>query len=179
MNRSVNEYPGLFLFIKLFIVLYFMFSLFLLSLYGYNWKLKAKEVIQPINFSHKKHAGDNGIDCAFCHSYVERSPSADVPAVQKCMDCHSIIATEKPEIQKLTNYWNRKEPVPWLRVYSLPDHVYFSHKRHVNRGIECAVCHGDVKNMERIVKMRSLKMGWCVNCHRQYNGPVDCLACHK
>lgn len=173
------EHKVLFSVIKIGIAGYFVFTLLLLSLYAFNIKLKTEEIIQPINFSHKKHAGENGIDCTFCHSYVDKSPRAEVPSLQKCMDCHAYIATEKQEIQKLTSYWEKKEPVPWLRVYLLPDHVYFSHKRHIKRGIDCSVCHGDVKNTERISQMRSLKMGWCVNCHRQYNGPTDCLACHR
>lgn len=168
-----------FFFIRVAVAGYFLFTLFLLSLYAYNWKSKSEEIVQPINFSHKKHAGDNGIDCTFCHSYVDKSPRADVPALQKCMDCHAYIATDKPEIKKLRTYWEKKEPVPWLRVYSLQEFVYFSHKRHIKRGIDCAVCHGDVKNMERIRKIRTLNMGWCVNCHRTYGASDDCLKCHK
>lgn len=168
-----------FLLIKIVLAGYFLFTFFLLSLYVLNFRSKSKEIVQPINFSHKKHAGENGIECTFCHSSVDKSPRADVPPVQKCMDCHAFIATEKPEIKKLTSYWEKKEPVPWLRVYSLPEHVYFSHKRHIKKDIDCAVCHGDVKGMERIKKMRSLKMGWCINCHRKFGASDDCLKCHK
>jgi hypothetical protein len=179
MNGENVKTSGLFMFIKVVIALYFLFSLFLLSLFAINLKSKTEEVLQPINFSHKKHAGENGIECTFCHFYADKSTNASVPPVQKCMDCHSVIATDKPEIQKLTSYWNKKEPVPWLRVYALPEHVYFSHKRHIKKGIDCSVCHGDVKNTERIRQVRSLKMGWCVNCHRQFGGSTDCLTCHK
>jgi hypothetical protein len=165
--------------VKIVIALYFAFTMFLLSLYAYNWKSSNEEIIQPVDFSHKKHAGENGIECTFCHTYVEKSPRADLPSLQKCMDCHSFIATDRPEIKKLSGYWERKEPVPWIKVYSLPEFVYFTHKRHIKRGIDCAFCHGDVKNMERIRRIRSLTMGWCVNCHREFGGPEDCLACHK
>lgn len=177
--KDLQQKNTIFIFVKLALSGYFILTILLLLLYGYNFKLNAGDIVQPVNFSHKKHALENGIECTFCHFNADKSPRADVPSVQKCMDCHSSIATEKPEIQKLTNYWEKKEAIPWLRVYSLPDHVYFSHKRHIKRGIDCVVCHGDVKNMKRIRKMRSLKMGWCVGCHRRFGGSEDCLTCHK
>ncbi|MBI5492447.1 MAG: cytochrome c3 family protein [Deltaproteobacteria bacterium] len=137
--------------------------------------------VQPINFSHKIHAGVNKIPCQYCHIYAERSRVSGVPNVQRCMGCHKIIKTDSPEIQKVTAYWEKKEPIPWTKVHNLPDYVYFPHKRHVRAGVECTNCHGDVPNMDRITKVSSLQMGWCLTCHTQRNvkNGRDCWTCHK
>jgi len=136
--------------------------------------------VQPINFSHKIHAGDNSIKCKYCHIYVERSRISGVPNVQRCMGCHKVIKTESPEIKKLAKYWATKTPIPWQKVHNLPDYVYFPHKRHIKAGRQCSDCHGDVATMSRIRRVSSLKMGWCLKCHKKYevkNG-FDCWTCH-
>lgn len=136
---------------------------------------------QPINFSHKIHAGDNKIPCMYCHVFAERSRVSGVPNERRCMGCHSVIKTDAPEIIKLASYWDRKEPIPWVKVYNLPDHVYFPHKRHIRAGVECQTCHGDVASMAKITRVAPLKMGWCLNCHTQRavkNGR-DCWTCHQ
>ena len=136
--------------------------------------------VQPIEFSHKIHAGDNQIPCLYCHIYAERSRVAGVPNVKRCMGCHSIIKTDSPEIKKLTAYWDSKEPIPWVKVHNLPDYVYFPHKRHVKAGRKCEECHGDVAKMSRITRVSSLQMGWCLSCHGKYNvkNGRDCWTCH-
>lgn len=136
---------------------------------------------QPIAFSHRVHAGDNGIPCLYCHNYAGRSTVAGVPPVQRCVGCHVIIKRDAPEIIKLTDYWNRKTPIPWVKVHNLPDFVYFSHKRHVRAGVECSVCHGDVAGMDVVTRVVTLKMGWCLDCHRQraVKAGSDCWTCHK
>lgn len=136
---------------------------------------------QPIEFSHKIHAGDNKIPCMYCHIYAERSRVSGVPNVQRCMGCHKIIKTDSPLIQKLTEYWDKKEPIPWVKVYNLPDYVHFTHKRHIKAGLDCKLCHGDVASMDRITKVASLQMGWCLNCHasRDVVNGQDCWTCHK
>lgn len=137
---------------------------------------------QPINFSHKIHAGDNGIQCQYCHSTVEKSKIASIPAVNVCMNCHKVIqetATpgSKEEIQKIYDAAGydpiaatySKEPIPlrWNKVHVLPDHVFFSHQQHVVvGGVACEQCHGDVKAMTTVEQQRPLTMGWCVDCHR-------------
>jgi hypothetical protein len=139
---------------------------------------------QPIAFSHKIHAGTLGMDCLYCHYGADKSPIANIPAVSVCMGCHKLAATDRPEVQKLTGYYQRGETVPWLEVYSLPDHVKFNHKRHVKAGIKCQDCHGKVETMDVVYQYPSLKMGWCITCHRQrLNDPqfpttLDCVACH-
>ena len=146
---------------------------------------------QPIAFDHTVHAGDAGIACEFCHRGVTTQASATVPAVEQCMFCHAVVATDRPEIQLLQAHWETNMPVNWTRVHRLPDHVDFTHAPHIQIGIECSTCHGDVASMEQVQQVRSLNMGDCQNCHRQgvertvdgrtetVAGPLDCAACHK
>lgn len=133
---------------------------------------------QPINFSHKIHAGDNEIPCRFCHIYADKSRVSGVPSVQRCMGCHASVRTDSSEIKKLRRYWDEQKPIPWIKVYNLPDYVYFPHKRHVKSGVKCQECHGDVADMPRITQVTRLVMGWCLSCHWERNGPTDCWECH-
>jgi hypothetical protein len=135
--------------------------------------------VQPIDFSHRVHAGDNQIACLYCHSGASRSTAAGVPSVSTCYECHRMIKLKNIETQKVIDHWQQKQPIPWVRVYSLPDYVYFSHKRHVQKGIACQDCHGQVQTMERISQQASLNMGWCLECHEQRGGPRECDVCHK
>jgi len=141
--------------------------------------LRDRSPIQPIAFSHKVHAGDNGIPCLFCHRYASKSTVAGIPAVADCRSCHLFIARDAQEIKKLMEYWGKKEPIPWVRVYGVPDHVYFPHMMHIRAGLVCAGCHGEVAAMVRITRSVKLKMGWCLNCHRQHKASIDCWTCHK
>jgi Cytochrome c7 and related cytochrome c len=143
-----------------------------------------KGPVQPISFRHSLHADTLGMDCLYCHTGADRSAIANIPAVSTCMGCHKIAAADRPEVMKLTEYWERGEAVPWVEVYRLPDHVKFNHKRHVQAGVECATCHGPVEKMGRVYQYSSLKMGWCITCHRaNLDHPtnpasMDCLVCH-
>lgn len=137
---------------------------------------------QPINFSHKIHAGDNGIQCQYCHSTVEKSKTASIPSAMTCMNCHKAISEtanpgSKQEIQKIYDatgfnpdlgaYTRTPVPLQWNKVHVLPDHVFFSHQQHVVvGGVACEMCHGDVKKMTTVEQQRPLTMGWCVDCHR-------------
>ncbi len=134
--------------------------------------------LQPLPFSHQLHAGDNQIDCRFCHRAVETGPVAGVPDVDLCLACHRYIATENPGIKQLADYWNRKEPIPWVRLHQLPDHVYFPHYLHLRAQIDCSYCHGEVRGMVQMKRVASLKMGWCLNCHRKNQASIDCWTCH-
>jgi hypothetical protein len=136
---------------------------------------------QPIPFSHKLHAGDRKIPCTYCHIGTENSRHATVPATSVCMNCHQLVKTDSPHIQKLTEMYNKGQPVPWVRVHNLPDFTFFNHRRHIDRGVQCQVCHGEVETMERVKQYAPLTMGWCVNCHRQpeYNAPTSCDTCHR
>lgn len=136
---------------------------------------------QPIQFSHAIHAGENEIPCQYCHVQARRSPTAGVPSVSKCMGCHTEVATDRPQIRLLANYWETGEPLPWIKVHDLPDFVHFTHKRHVAAEIECQTCHGPVETMEVVSREAPVKMGLCLDCHREnevVNG-TDCWTCHK
>lgn len=164
----------------LFIISFFAIFLLIVLGMGYNWTLHEKAPDQPIAFPHTIHVSKLGIECTYCHIYAEKSKFAGVPFLSKCMVCHKAIATEKEEIIKLTRFYEEKKPVVWNRVYELPPHVYFSHKRHVKKGVKCTTCHGDVGSMKKIRKVSSLTMGWCVSCHRDRGVlPLDCATCHK
>jgi hypothetical protein len=135
---------------------------------------------QPIAFSHKLHAGELQIDCVYCHSRAEKTPIAALPSVKKCQECHA--AQEKGgfegEASRIADFWRDKKPIPWIRVHDLPDHAYFSHRVHLAAELECSTCHGDVSQMERIRRVQSLSMGWCMDCHQERKVAVDCSTCH-
>lgn len=154
---------------------------------------------QPIPFSHKLHAGDQKIACTYCHSGVEKSRHATIPSMNVCMNCHSVVKPDSPFIQELKKAYTENRAIEWVRVHELPDYVYFSHKRHVAKGLACETCHGNVKQMDRIQQFAPLNMGWCMDCHRgnttpkhvlseTYPGeknphgpvaPVNCSTCHN
>ena len=121
---------------------------------------------QPIHYSHKLHADELGIDCRYCHSNVEQSQEAMVPPTQTCMGCHSIVKKDSPELARLQDSWATGEPVPWVRVHKLPDHVYFDHSAHLAAGVGCASCHGRIDQMVTVRLDTPLNMGWCLECHR-------------
>ena len=145
--------------------------------------------VQPIFFSHVIHTGSYQIACQYCHAGARRSSAAGVPSVEMCMGCHKIVAAQgNPEVQKLLGYWERKEPIPWVRIFKVPEHAQFAHKQHVQAGMQCQTCHGRVEAMERVhaetgqniindllnlalvsAKPPKLTMGWCVECHRTVN----------
>lgn len=159
-------------------VIYFgIFILLLSGLKQYFFYEQAPD--QPINFSHQKHVSELGLKCDFCHKYAEKSIHATVPAADVCMSCHKAVAKDKPEIQKLTQYWSDKNPIPWTQIHKVKDHVYFTHKRHIRAGLDCVNCHGEVQKMEKIRRVSSLRMGWCVDCHKSRGAPLDCYTCHK
>jgi len=134
---------------------------------------------QPIAFSHKIHAGDYQIPCAYCHIYARRAAVAGIPSVQRCMGCHKITAAGNPEVQKLKGYWDLKQPIQWTRVTAMPDYVYFEHWPHIRSNIDCQTCHGPVQSMERSYQARDLTMSYCVSCHRERQVSIDCAICHR
>ena len=146
---------------------------------------------QPINFSHKLHAGDMGIDCMYCHLSVEKSRHATVPPTSTCVNCHTVAKRNSEEIIKLFEYYESGKPIPWVRVHRVPDYAYFNHSAHVNKGIECKHCHGNVEQMEKLTQVQSFTMGACLSCHRDpvarseelkgkvTEGPEHCNTCHR
>lgn len=121
---------------------------------------------QPVDYSHKLHAGDLGIDCRYCHSNVERSSVASVPPTQTCMNCHAKVLPNSEKLLPVRESAASDKPLPWVRVHSLPDYVYFDHSAHVNVGVGCESCHGRVDQMPKVHQVESLTMGWCIDCHR-------------
>jgi hypothetical protein len=148
-------------------------------LYNLPLDLKDRAPVQPLAFSHRTHAGESGIPCLYCHRHAPESSVAGIPAVADCRACHLFIARDAPEIKKLMEYWEKREPIPWVRVYGVPDHVYFPHMMHVRAGLACTACHGEVASMERIKRSTHIKMGWCMDCHRKKQASIDCWTCHK
>jgi len=130
------------------------------------------EPIQPINFSHKVHAGDNKIDCLYCHASADKSKVASVPTAQTCMNCHTKILPESPEVQKITKALKDEKPIEWVKVNDVPDHVVFNHSRHVKAGVTCNTCHGAVETMDKISQFSTFSMGSCVTCHREHQNVV-------
>ena len=151
-----------------------------------NTSQRGYEPLQPIAYSHAVHAGQFKLDCLFCHYGAERSRHAGVPPAQVCMNCHSQVKSDSPEIQKISTAMESGTPIAWTRVHRLPDHAYFDHSRHVaSAGIRCQTCHGPVETMTRVRQEGTMSMGFCLDCHRKSgasgNAPVpstDCSVCH-
>ncbi|HEX9651710.1 MAG TPA: c-type cytochrome [Cyclobacteriaceae bacterium] len=123
---------------------------------------------QPILFSHARHAGQFAIDCNYCHTGVRKSKSANIPSANICMNCHTEILRDSPEIQKIYTALANDTPIEWVRVHNLPDLAYFNHAQHVQvANIECQTCHGPVEEMEVVRQFAPLTMGWCIDCHRK------------
>jgi Cytochrome c7 and related cytochrome c len=121
---------------------------------------------QPVQFSHQHHAGGIGIDCRYCHTAVEVSPSAGIPPTKTCINCHSQIWSTSPYLEPVRASFREDRPLQWIRVHDLPDFVYFNHSIHVKQGVGCETCHGRVDRMPLMMQQASLQMEWCLNCHR-------------
>ncbi len=135
--------------------------------------------VQPIAYTHKVHLA-NGMQCTDCHVGVDQGPDARIPSVNFCMTCHQVIAVDNPEIKKLAAYRARGEDIPWQRVYGFEPsaHVKFNHAPHIRAGVDCTKCHGDMRTQTVAERKVDPTMGFCVECHKQQNAPVDCLTCH-
>ncbi len=123
---------------------------------------------QPIAYSHKLHAGEYKINCAYCHTSVYKGKNASIPSANICMNCHGVIKNTSPEIKKLYAAIEKNQPIEWIRVHNLPDHAYFNHAQHTNvGGLACQNCHGEIEKMEVVQQVSPLTMGWCIDCHRK------------
>jgi len=139
-----------------------------------------EEYTQPIEFSHKTHAGTNEIPCEFCHTYARRSINSGAPSVGSCVGCHSVILgsddKQKKEVQKTIDRYTKKQPILWKKIHDIPDFVYFSHKRHIHVGYDCTECHGDIDQLDVITMdtmITDLSMGWCMTCHKTMNPTMN------
>lgn len=124
------------------------------------------EVQQPVQFSHKHHVGDDGIDCRYCHQTVETTASAGMPTTQTCMNCHSQIWSDSPYLEPVRASFRDNKPIEWERVHKLPGYAYFNHSIHVAKGVGCSTCHGQIDNMPAVFQENTLQMEWCIACHR-------------
>jgi Cytochrome c7 and related cytochrome c/Class III cytochrome C family len=125
----------------------------------------AKE--QPVQFSHERHVGGNGIDCRYCHTVVEDSGFAGIPPTKTCMNCHAELFANSPFLEPVRVSFESGRPIEWTRVHDLPDFVTFNHSIHVNKGVGCTTCHGSVDRMPLMAQQESLQMEWCLDCHRR------------
>ena len=133
---------------------------------------------QPIQFSHERHVAGNGIDCRYCHTSVEESAFAGIPPTKTCMNCHSQIFAGSPFLEPVRESFRSGKSIQWTRVHDLPDFVYFNHSIHVNKGVGCTTCHGQVDRMPLTMQEKSLQMEWCLDCHRnpeRYVRPRDAV----
>ncbi len=121
---------------------------------------------QPVAFSHKIHAGQLGMDCRYCHSFVEESGHANIPATQTCWNCHQHVRKDDPMLEKVAQSMETGKSIEWVKVHKVPDYAYFNHSVHVNRGVSCVECHGRVDEMAVVRHDQPLSMSWCLDCHR-------------
>ena len=165
-----------------------------LSAYSGASSSQGRQPEQPIAFPHPQHVKTLGMNCLYCHYSANKSPDPGMPAVSTCAGCHGIIGPKRPasdlgpartsaELEKLVRFADLRagstqvgpnaRPIPWVRIHKVPDYVQFPHMRHVNAGVTCQSCHGDVQNMAQVYQKSSLNMGWCVNCHVNGYRPAD------
>ena len=122
--------------------------------------------VQPVAFSHEIHANQLGMDCRYCHSFVEVAAHSNVPNTQVCMNCHSQVQKDNPKLQPVRDSWKSGQPIDWVQIHKTPDFAYFNHSVHVNRGVSCFTCHGPVNHMTTVYHYQPQSMGWCLDCHR-------------
>ncbi|MCE9613494.1 MAG: cytochrome c family protein [Lentisphaerae bacterium] len=156
---KLGIFGGVFLLIGLFTI----WDQFLRSPYVTGVR---QPIEQTVPFSHKHHVQQLGIDCRYCHTAVEKSAVAGIPPTKTCMNCHVQIWKDAPILAPVRDSFLTGKQLQWTRVHDLPDFVYFNHSIHVNRGIGCVSCHGQVDEMPLMWKANTLHMSWCLNCHR-------------
>ena len=137
-----------------------------------------KPPAQPIPFNHKLHVGA-GLQCNVCHPNAAKTARAGLPSAAQCMACHAGIKKDSPAIQKLAAFQAQPKPIPWARVYKLPDFIFFSHAPHVNGKVTCAECHGPVEQREALVAEVTHNMKNCMECHLVRKVTNECNVCHE
>jgi Cytochrome c7 and related cytochrome c len=164
-HRSTNTLARVTIFGALFIVVGSLFAINEFTRSDYmTHAFVARE--QPVQFSHKHHVGDVGLDCRYCHTSVEKAASAGIPPTRICMNCHTQIWKDSPFLEPVRASYRTGKPIHWTRVHHLPDFVYFNHSIHVAKGVGCSTCHGRVDQMPLMMQVNSLQMEWCLECHR-------------
>lgn len=164
-HPSTNTFSKVSIFGALFAVAGSLWGLAVVNRSGYVTQAGvARE--QPVPFSHRHHAGELGLDCRYCHTGVEEQASAGIPPTQTCMNCHAQIWSDSPTLEPVRASYRNDTSLEWIKVYDLPDFVYFNHSIHIGRGIGCVSCHGRVDQMNLVRQIPSLQMEWCLDCHR-------------
>lgn len=162
---------------KFFLVGLAIGALILLLLIGVGFTSRTG---QPISFNHKKHA-EQGLECDACHRYYKTQNFSGLPDIATCLECHKEPITKSLEEEKIRQFQKKGEEIPWKQIYEEPDHVFFSHRRHVVLGkIQCQTCHGNIGQTEKPPSKPWVKMtmDWCMNCHVKNKVTNDCIACH-
>ena len=142
----------------------------------------AGTVLSPageVPFNHQLHAGQYKIPCLDCHAFADKSPSAGLPSLRKCMGCHKFVGKDKAEVQLLAKRFEDGQPLRWVRIFAVPDFIYFSHRVHVGANVACKECHGDVATAKTVRQEEPFTMGRCLACHEARRATRDCMACHK
>ena len=163
-SKNANSIPGKMaggLLVKVFVIVFGIYYWF-----SPNYTDVGYQPEQPVAYSHQLHVDKLGLDCQYCHTSVEVSAHANVPATQTCMNCHSQVKTDSPKLMLVRESWINDVPVEWVRVHKLPDYVAFNHSAHVTVGVGCESCHGRVDGMEVVTQQQPLSMSWCLDCHR-------------
>jgi hypothetical protein len=165
-HRSFNTLSKLSVFGCLFVLAFAGWVVLVLARSSYVTNQGVAHV-QPVPFSHKHHVSDLGIDCRYCHDSADKSPFAGLPPTKTCMNCHEQIWTGSDMLAPVREKYKTGEPIEWVRVHRLADFAYFNHSVHVNKGVGCSTCHGQVDDMPLTYQHGSLLMEWCLDCHRQ------------
>src|ERR1700733_2995847 len=132
--------------------------------------------IQPVAFPHSVHVTQLGLDCRYCHNGVEKSWYSNIPATSVCMNCHNQVLKDDDRLAVVRESFATGKPIPWVQIHKLPDYAYFNHSVHVNRGVSCVECHGQINHMDEVYHAKPLSMSFCLNCHRdpaQHLRPMD------
>jgi hypothetical protein len=165
-HRSTNTLSRLSIFGAVFLVVGFLWLLAAINRSSYVTEQNVTRN-QPVPFSHDHHVGGLGIDCRYCHTSVETSSFAGIPATAVCMNCHSQIWSTSEVLKPVRDSFQTDTPIRWTRVHNLADFAYFDHSIHVRKGVGCSTCHGPVDRMPLMWQAASLQMEWCLECHRQ------------
>ncbi|MFQ6607416.1 MAG: cytochrome c3 family protein [Fidelibacterota bacterium] len=165
---------------KAIIIIPVIIMIILILLFGLG--RSPEPIIQPLLFNHKVHIVDQDMDCETCHAQVSIHARATLPSVKTCKKCHSQPLTNSTVESELLAYISKSAEIPWSRIYEVPDHVYFSHRRHVTLGnVKCETCHGNVQELAEPAEypLVAVKMDNCMKCHEEHQITNDCLACHR
>ncbi|MBZ5641641.1 MAG: cytochrome c3 family protein [Acidobacteriia bacterium] len=134
---------------------------------------------QPIPYSHQTHLS-LGLECGMCHTNPAPGNLMTFPATSVCMGCHNTVATDKPSIRKLATFAKSGQSIPWVRVYAVTKGVNWTHRKHLDAGMKCETCHGQVADMAAMSQATSVtSMGVCISCHKLNNAPTVCQTCHS